>query len=72
MTTPSQQTPPEKRHGRHGHWMMIVCCVPMLAIVVALVATGIVGSGFLMVAVLCIGMMALMMVGMRGDNSRKD
>jgi hypothetical protein len=27
-------------HGGHG-WMMIVCCIPMLVIAVALVATGV-------------------------------
>ena len=44
--------------------MMIACCVPMLVIAVALVATGAVGPGFLAVAVGCTLMMALMMRGM--------
>lgn len=61
--------PPEegepKRRG-HGHWMMIACCIPMLAIAIALVATGVVGAGFIIVAVACTVMMAMMMRGMSG------
>lgn len=50
--------------GGHSHWMMIACCIPMLAIAVVLVATGVVGAGFLIVALACTAMMALMMRGM--------
>ena len=50
--------------------MMIACCIPMLVIAVALVATGVAGPGFLVVAVLCTAMMALMMTGMHGKDSR--
>lgn len=50
-------------HGDH-HWMMIACCIPMLAIAIALVATGVVSIGFLFVALACTAMMALMMRGM--------
>lgn len=50
-------------HGRHG-WMMIVCCIPMLVIAIVLVATGVIGAGFLLVAVGCTAMMAMMMRGM--------
>ncbi|MDA8267734.1 MAG: hypothetical protein M0013_05090 [Actinomycetota bacterium] len=50
-------------HGGH-HWMMMACCVPMVVIVLALVATGTVSVGFILFAVLCVGMMALMMRGM--------
>jgi hypothetical protein len=57
-------------HQGHGHsWLMIACCIPMLAIAVVLVATGVVGVGFMLVAVLCVGMMALMMRG-RGHDGR--
>ena len=52
-----------KRRG-HGHWMMIACCIPMLVIAVVLVATGVVGAGFIVVAVACTVMMAMMMRGM--------
>jgi hypothetical protein len=50
-------------HGGHG-WMMIACCIPMLLIAVLLVATGAASPGFLVAAVGCTLMMALMMRGM--------
>ena len=58
-------------HGKHG-WMMIACCIPMLVIAIALVATGVVGVGFIFIALICTVMMALMMRGMsHGDGGRK-
>ncbi len=49
--------------------MMIACCIPMLVVAVALVAAGVVSPGFLVVAIGCTVMMALMMAGMsRGDH----
>ena len=67
---PQQPVQPGKPKGHKGHgWMMIACCIPMLAIAIALVATGVVNSGFLIGAVACTAMMALMMRGMgHGDN----
>ena len=56
---------PSGDHGRHS-WMMIACCIPMLVIAVALVATGVVGAGFIAVALVCTAAMALMMRGMAG------
>lgn len=54
--------------GHRGHgWMMIACCIPMLVIAVALVATGVVSAGFLVFAVVCTAAMALMMRGMHDD-----
>lgn len=50
-------------HARHG-WMMIICCLPMLLIAVVLVATGVLSVGFLIFALICTVMMALMMRGM--------
>ncbi len=53
--------------------MMIACCIPMLAIAGILVATGAVSPAFLVVAVGCTLMMALMMRGMGhggGDEPR--
>lgn len=50
-------------YGWHG-WMMMICCIPMLVIAVALVAAGMVGAGFLVFAVVCTAVMALMMRGM--------
>jgi hypothetical protein len=46
--------------------MMLVCCLPMLLIVVALVATGVAGPGAILYALLCTAMMATMMFGMPG------
>lgn len=58
-------------HGGHaGHgWMMIACCIPMIVIAVALVASGVASPGFLFAAVACTAMMALMMRGMDHDGS---
>lgn len=47
-----------------GHWMMIACCVPMLIVAVVLVATGVAGAGFILFAILCTVMMAMMMRSM--------
>lgn len=56
-------------HGGSSHrWMMIVCCIPMIAIAVGLVATGVAGAGAVLIALACLAMMAMMMVGMgHGD-----
>ncbi|MEK7425090.1 MAG: hypothetical protein AAB131_14765 [Actinomycetota bacterium] len=55
--------PPAPRSHGHG-WMMVACCIPMLVIAVLLVATGAASPGFLVVALGCTAMMALMMRGM--------
>jgi hypothetical protein len=44
--------------------MMIACCIPMLVIAIALVTTGVVSAGFLILALVCTAMTALMMRGM--------
>ncbi|TFV66519.1 UNVERIFIED_ORG: hypothetical protein E4P37_05845 [Bacillus sp. AZ43] len=77
MTIPKRQVPAALTHlagstspagghpGHRGHGLMrVACCVPMLVIAVALVATGAASPGFLLVAVLCTAMMAMMMGGM--------
>ncbi|MDT2006954.1 hypothetical protein FXW78_24665 [Rhodococcus opacus] len=60
----------EDPHGAGGrsrhHWVMIACCIPMLVVAVALIATGTVGIGSLVFAVACLGMMAVMMFAMGG------
>lgn len=68
---PAQQAGSEGKPARHrGHgWMMIACCLPMLAISVALWATGVAGPGFLVAAVACTAMMALMMGAMGRDEA---
>ncbi|MBF6557519.1 MAG: hypothetical protein IVW52_15425 [Acidimicrobiales bacterium] len=68
---PGQMGHGQMGHSGHGghHWMMIACCIPMIIIVVALVAAGTIGVGWVLFAVLCVGMMALMMRGMdHGDS----
>ena len=54
-------------HAGHG-WMMLICCVPMLAIAVVLVASGVASVSFLVLALACPAMMFLMMRGMQGGN----
>ena len=58
-------------HGGHG-WMMIACCIPMLVIAIALVAAGVASPGFLVAAIGCTLMMAMMMRGMsRGGSDER-
>ena len=63
---PTNAPDDQEPHGGHGKWAMIACCVPMLVIAIVLVATGVAGAGFILVAVMCTAMMAMMMVGMSG------
>ena len=75
MTEHHTYQAPGDEHAGHdggtagsGHsWMMISCCIPMLVIAVVLVATGVVSPGFILFAVACTAMMALMMRGMGHD-----
>lgn len=48
----------------HGHWLMVACCVPILVTALVLVATGVVGDEFALVAVICVAIMALMLRAM--------
>ena len=61
-----------ERHGAGGHsrhrWMMIACCIPMVVVAVALIATGTVGIGGIVFALACLGMMAVMMFPMGGGH----
>jgi hypothetical protein len=67
---PTGRAAARRSHAGHG-WMMIACCIPMLVIAVILVATGAASPSFLLVAIGCTLMMALMMRGMsHGDNRR--
>ena len=61
----------DKHGGSHG-WMMIACCIPMLVIAVALVASGTARPGFLVAALVCTGAMALMMGGMGHGDRHQD
>ncbi|ELB90960.1 putative membrane protein [Rhodococcus wratislaviensis IFP 2016] len=53
-------------HSRH-RWMMIACCIPMLVVAVALIASGTVGIGSLVFALVCLGMMVVMMFSIGGQ-----
>lgn len=61
----------DRHRGGHG-WMMIACCIPMLVIAVALVASGTARPGFLVAALVCTGAMALMMGGMGHGDRHQD
>ena len=47
MTITNDNQPSHDAHGGMTHaghgWMMIACCIPMLIVAIALVATGVVG-----------------------------
>jgi hypothetical protein len=58
------------RHGGHG-LMMLVCCIPVILLAVALVATGVTGSGAIVGALLCTAMMAVMMLAMPGGHGHE-
>ena len=57
----------ETGHGGH-RWMMIACCIPMLIVVGVLIASGAAGGGAIIFAVVCLGMMWLMMRAMPGGH----
>lgn len=69
--TRTDDQPPQRRNSRggHGRWMMIACCVPMLGIAVLIAASG-AGFGFLVVAIGCTLMMALMVGSMSGGGGK--
>ena len=58
---------PQGAGGSRHRWMMIACCIPMLILAVALIASGTVGIGSLVFALACFGMMAVMMFSMGGQ-----
>ncbi len=57
---PADQRSPER--PRHGHGVLMwLMCLPMLTLVGVLIATGTLGTGALVYALACLGMMAVMM-----------
>lgn len=58
---------PQGVGGRSRHRWMMACCIPMLIVAVALIASGTVGIGSLVFALACLGMMAVMMFSMGGQ-----
>ena len=67
---PDATAEPEGQRPRRpmmGHRMlMMLCCIPMLAIVGVLILTGVLGSGAIVYALVCTAMMAAMMFMMPG------
>lgn len=57
-------------HGGHG-LMMLVCCIPMVAVAVLLVVSGTAGAGALVWVLGCVVMMAAMMFLMPGSHGHK-
>ena len=57
-------------HGGHG-LMMLVCCIPMVAVAVLLVVSGTAGAGALVWALGCVLMMAAMMSVIPGGHGHK-
>lgn len=68
---PTAHDPHAGDGGHGGHGLMMICCVPMIVIAVALVATGVAGSGAIVTALLCTAMMAAMMFAMPGGHGHK-
>ena len=64
---------PHTGHGGHGGHglMMLVCCIPMVAVVVLLVVSGTAGAGALVWALGCVLMMAAMMFFMPGGHNHR-
>ena len=58
------------RRGLGHHWLMIACCIPMLAIAGAIALSG-AGFGFFVIAVACTAMMGAMMGAMSGGDERR-
>jgi Flp pilus assembly protein TadB len=73
MSQLETKQPDQQGQGGHsGHGlMMIACCIPMLVLAIVLVATGVVGAGFIFVAVMCTVMMAMMMRMMSSGGNQK-
>lgn len=69
-TTDARHEPDGGAHGAHGghKLMMIICCIPMLAIAGLLFLTGLAGSGVIVSALLCTALMAAMMFAMPGGH----
>lgn len=60
--------PADREHPDGGghRWMMVACCIPMLAIFGVLIATGVAGAGAFTFVVVCIALMGMMMLAMPG------
>jgi hypothetical protein len=57
----------------HGHGPMMLTCVPMIVVVAALLATGVIGASGLLFVLPCVAMMGAMMFLMaRGRRDPRD
>lgn len=65
---PSEQPNPHGSHQEHN-WMMLLMCIPLVAIGIWLLATG-AGAGALISGVICMAMMAVMHLGMGRSGHR--
>lgn len=73
--TPRAEHVPESRRSGHGapgghRLMMLICCIPMVAIVVLLLVSGVAGPGVVLWALGCVALMAAMMLLMPGGHQR--
>lgn len=60
------------KSGLGGHrLMMLVCCMPVVAGAVLLVATGVAGRGAIIAALACLVMMAMMVFAIPGGHNHK-
>ncbi len=66
MTNTDHEGHSQKGHGGPGghRWMMIARCIPIIVIVAPLIAVGAISAVWVLFAVACVGMMAMMMRGM--------
>jgi 1,4-dihydroxy-2-naphthoate octaprenyltransferase len=75
MSHQQTHTGQEAHSGHQGHGghrlMMLVCCIPMVAVAVLLVVSETAGAGALVLALGCIVMMAAMMFLMPGGHGHK-
>lgn len=55
---------------KHNHWMHVLMCAPMLAVVAWLVLTGRAGGGAILGALACVAMMGVMMAMMPSGSHR--
>jgi hypothetical protein len=69
---PVQRRGTDRHGGAHaGHGWMMLMCVPMVAVVAVLIATGVASLGLIFGAIMCVAMMAMMMRMMSGGGEKR-
>lgn len=72
VTSHQTRSDQDAHKGHRGHGlMMLLFCVPMVAVVALLVGSGTASAGALVWALVCVGMMAAMMFLMPGAHGHK-